>query len=143
MSASSLIDSLQQPFQAVDRPTAASSWLRLRFNLFSKRTCGELATEPTSETDARARAASVQKCLLFDRHTATHVDCPLEMRDAERHFGAFRRWEGAAWAPQFPRLSGTPNAETARPRMNCSAPCTRNCTGWRNGNWHDGDLRQA
>ena len=71
------------------------------------------------------------------------LDCLLEMRDAERHFGAFRRLEGAAWAPQFPLLSGTPNAETAPPRMNCSALCTRNCTGWRNGNWHDGDLRQA
>src|SRR5436189_5365085 len=80
-----------------------------------------------------APANGVRACRCAGQ--AGYLDCPLEMRDAEKHFGAFRRWEGAAWAPQFPRLSGTPNAETARPRMNCSAACTRNCTGWRNGNW--------
>ena len=66
------------------------------------------------------------------------MTAPWKCATLKGTLGRFVDGKAPWWAPQFPPLSRTLNAETARPRMNCLALCTRDCGGWRNGHGHDG-----
>jgi hypothetical protein len=98
---------------------------------FPREPAGEFATEPPAKRMQGARAAGVQKCLLFERHTTAHVLCRgfLALRPARKlRVARYTRRLTEVVRPRWPRGKCDEN----------SSPLT-----WRRGEERRGEERRG